>query len=116
MRRSAIILACLATPVLADPPVVEKAMANRSDLGWRIDVTLRHPDTGWDHFADQWQVLDLDGQVIATRQLMHPHVDEQPFTRSLVDVMLPDGIRQVTIRARCSQGEFSAPFTVTLYR
>lgn len=116
MRYALLALLVLATPALADPPVIEGVVAKRSDLGWRFDVTLRHPDTGWDHFADQWQVIGSDGAVIATRSLMHPHVDEQPFTRSLVDVMVPDGTRQVTLRARCSMGESSAPVTVSLKR
>ena len=116
MIRAFALSACLATPALADPPTVDMVVAKLSDLGWRFDVTLRHADTGWDHFADQWQVIGPDGAVIATRQLMHPHVDEQPFTRSLVDVMVPDGTRQVTLRARCSQGSESTSVTVLLTR
>ena len=32
------------------------------------------------------EVIAPDGRVIATRVLAHPHVDEQPFTRSLAAV------------------------------
>ena len=42
-----------------------------------------HPDTGWDDYADGWRVLDMDGNELGMRVLHHPHVDEQPFTRSL---------------------------------
>lgn len=62
-------------------------------------VTVRHDDTGWDHYADRWEVLDPDGSVLATRVLGHPHVDEQPFTRSLSGVAIPEGITSVRIRA-----------------
>jgi hypothetical protein len=31
--------------------------------------------------------------------LLHPHEDEQPFTRDLRGVSIPAGIRRVTIRA-----------------
>lgn len=67
--------------------------------GYRFDVTLRHGDTGWDHYADKWQVVGADGAVYGERVLAHPHVDEQPFTRSLAGVTIPDGVRQVIVRA-----------------
>ncbi|WP_322867167.1 hypothetical protein U5922_013855 [Aquicoccus sp. G2-2] len=95
----------------ASAPEVVAATAHRVGMGWRIDVTLKHPDTGWDHYADSWEVLDASGKLLATRTLMHPHVDEQPFTRSLINVMLPDGTRQIFIRAHCSQGPWSKPTT-----
>ena len=64
-----------------------------------FDVTVQHADTGWDHYADQWDVMAPDGTVLATRVLYHPHVDEQPFTRSLTGVKIPAKVKQVTIRA-----------------
>ena len=69
---------------------------------WRFDVTLRHGDTGWDHYANQWDVVGPDGTVLGVRKLLHPHVNEQPFTRSLVGVVIPEAIEEVTIRAHDS--------------
>lgn len=46
------LLAVMAGPALADPAVLEAATATRSGDTWRFDVTLRHPDTGWDHYTD----------------------------------------------------------------
>jgi len=66
---------------------------------YAFDVTLRHADAGWDHYADQWDVVAPDGTVLGTRVLYHPHVDEQPFTRSLSGVRIPAQVKQVTIRA-----------------
>jgi hypothetical protein len=63
-----------------------------------FSATLRHDDTGWDHFADRWEVLGPDGEVLATRILRHPHVDEQPFTRALRGVELPADLELVRIR------------------
>ena len=40
-----------------------------------------------------------DGTVLGTRVLLHPHENEQPFTRSLSGVEIPDGINEVLIRA-----------------
>ena len=69
---------------------------------YRISVTVRHDDTGWDHYADAWEVVASDGSVIAVRELLHPHVDEQPFTRSLGGIEIPAWIDRVRIRARDS--------------
>lgn len=69
-----------------------------SDGTFRFSVTLHHDDAGWDHYADRWDVLALDGTVLATRVLLHPHVGEQPFTRSLSGVEIPPTNREVIIR------------------
>jgi hypothetical protein len=68
----------------------------------RFSVTVRHADAGWDHFADRWEVLTDSGQVVATRVLRHPHLKEQPFTRHLPGVKVPEEIRRVRIRAHDS--------------
>lgn len=82
---------------------VLKAVADRNaDGSYRFSVTLRHDDEGWKHYADRWEVLGPDGTVLGTRILHHPHVDEQPFTRSLSGVRVPEGVREVTIRAHDS--------------
>ncbi len=74
----------------------------------RFDVTVRHADEGWGHYADAWQVLAPDGAVLGTRELRHPHVDEQPFTRSLGGVSVPEGVVEVRVRARDSVHGWSA--------
>jgi hypothetical protein len=66
-------------------------------------VTVEHDDDGWDHYANQWDVMTLDGQVLKSRVLHHPHVNEQPFTRSLFGVVIPDGVEQVKVRAKDSK-------------
>lgn len=70
------------------------------DGSWRFEVTVSHADTGWDHYADLWEVLAPDGRVLGRRVLAHPHVNEQPFTRSLSGVAIPEGLDRVEIRAR----------------
>lgn len=65
---------------------------------YRFDVTLRHQDDGWNHYANKWEVLLPSGEVIATRVLHHPHVDEQPFTRSLGGVKIPEAVKIVKVR------------------
>ncbi|MFB9148649.1 hypothetical protein [Roseovarius ramblicola] len=99
---AAALAALLAAPVFAHEPRILDATATKSGMSWRVDVTLEHPDTGWDHYADGWEVLDADGNRIGYRLLHHPHVKEQPFTRSLTNLDLPDGTRTIYIRANCS--------------
>ena len=65
---------------------------------FQVSVTLEHADTGWDHYANRWDVLDQDGNVLGSRVLAHPHVNEQPFTRSL-RVEIPESVKVVTIVA-----------------
>lgn len=65
-------------------------------------VTVRHQDQGWDHFANRWEVLTPDGAVVATRTLLHPHVNEQPFMRSLSHIKIPAGVNKVVVRAHDS--------------
>ncbi len=73
---------------------------------WRFDVTVAHDDEGWGHYADRIEVVAPDGTVLGTRNLVHPHVDEQPFTRSVSGVVIPDGVTTVTVRANDSLHEY----------
>ncbi len=66
---------------------------------WSVDVTLKHHDTGWDHYADNWRIVDSEGKVIGDRVLYHPHIMEQPFTRSLANVKIPQSTSTVYIEA-----------------
>jgi hypothetical protein len=73
---------------------------------YRFVVSVRHDDSGWDHYADRWEIVAPDGSVLATRPLRHPHVGEQPFTRDLPGVTIPKDTRRVTVRAHDSQHGF----------
>jgi len=76
----------------ADVIAVEAAQDGTLDDGtptFRFDVTIASADTGWDKYADRWQVLDADGAIAGERVLTHPHVDEQPFTRSQSAIPVP---------------------------
>jgi hypothetical protein len=67
-----------------------------------IQVTIKHADIGWSHYADRFEILGPNDAVIATRVLRHPHVHEQPFTRTLKAVEIPKGVDEVVIRAHDS--------------
>lgn len=85
---------------------VQFVEAVSSGATWTFSVTVSHPDTGWDDYADGWDVVTPDGTVIKndptdsyTRVLLHPHENEQPFTRSQTGLVIPEGVDQVLVRA-----------------
>ena len=70
-----------------------------------------------DHYADRWEVLTTEGVLLGTRVLHHPHVHEQPFTRSLGGVEVPAGTTRILILARDSvHGYGDPPFALELPR
>lgn len=73
-----------------------------ADGTWRFDVTVRHNDQGWDHYADLWQVVDMQDNVLGERVLLHPHDTEQPFTRSQSGISIPADTMRVVVRAKCN--------------
>jgi hypothetical protein len=73
---------------------------------WTFHVTVSHPDTGWEDYADGWDLLTGENTVLKpdtdspfTRLLLHPHVDEQPFTRSQSGIVIPPGVTEMRVRA-----------------
>ena len=94
--------------VEADQAHVQRAEAFAlGQNSYRLRVTVRHTDEGWKHYADRWEVVSLQGKVLATRVLHHPHDNEQPFTRELSPVQIPQGERWVVIRAHDKVHDYS---------
>ena len=118
LAASAMALASLASTVWAgEADVREATLTAMGDGTFRATVTVAHGDEGWDHYADLWVVLAPDGTVLGERVLAHPHETEQPFTRSLSGIVIPDDIEFVIIRARDSVHGFGgAEVTVTVPR
>jgi len=101
-------LVLAAGAVLAGPADVETVVVKAEANGtYRFIVTVRHADEGWPHYADRWEILSQGGVLLGTRTLYHPHVDEQPFTRELADVSIPEDIHTVVVRAHDSVHGFS---------
>lgn len=83
-----------------------KASYEQTTETWTFDVTVSHPDTGWEDYADGWDVVGKDGTVFKpdpdspfTRLLLHPHVGEQPFTRNQRGIKIPTDETIVYVRA-----------------
>ncbi len=98
---------------LAGQAKIVNVEIRKSGDSYRVDVTLRHGDEGWDHYANAWEVLTPDGQTLGLRTLYHPHVEEQPFTRSLSGIKIPDGLSEIVVRASDSVHGWN-PETVTV--
>lgn len=94
---------------------VVSAEARCTERACTISATVRHDDTGWDHYADHWRVLTPEGEEVARRVLYHPHENEQPFTRSLGQVRIPPGIDHILIEAHDSVHDYGGQrFTLRL--
>ncbi len=91
-----------ATAYAGEADIVDVRVSMTGKDTFSFDVTVGHADEGWKHYADKWDVVAPDGTVLGTRTLSHPHVDEQPFTRSLSGVKISDSLKEVTVRAHDS--------------
>ena len=90
----------------ANADVLHVRAIQAADDTWTFHVTVEHPDTGWEDYADGWDVVTPDGTVLKpdpdspfTRLLLHPHEAEQPFTRSQSNIVIPMGVTRVRVRA-----------------
>lgn len=100
-----IVAAIWALPAAAGEADVRDVSAVREAGGtWRFEVTIRSKDRGWDYYCDRFEIVTREGKVLGTRILVHPHDDEQPFTRGLAGVPVAPGIRAVTVRASMKPG------------
>ena len=98
-------------------PDVVAATATETADGWTIEATLSSPYDSAERYADAWRALDPNGIVLGLRELLHDHATEQPFTRSLTGVEIPDAVQEITIEGRDLQhGWGGATVTIELDR
>lgn len=94
-----LLLVLVATTVAAgEADILSAKVEHTGGDFYRFTVTVQHDDEDWEHFAKAWEILDMEGNILGARILLHPHVDEQPFMRSHT-ISLPENINRVTIRA-----------------
>lgn len=105
MQRSCLILACFLltswSAIAGEVDVLDVKVERSTDGSLKIYTTVQHDDEGWDHYADRWEVLDMEGNLLDTRVLKHPHT-ATPFTRTLPWARIPEGTEKIRIRAHDS--------------
>jgi len=101
--------------IASDAKIIKASAELTPAQKFNISVTVEHADEGWEHFANAWRIYSADGELIGERVLHHPHVKEQPFTRSLLGLSVPAKVKEVTIVAVCSKtGESKASYNLKL--
>ena len=79
----------------------------RGDPGrYTFSVTIESQETGCDQYADWWEVVSSEGELLYRRVLLHSHTSEQPFTRSggPVEVQADDTVK---VRAHMNNSGYS---------
>jgi hypothetical protein len=110
-----LVLLPLSLALAGEADVIDVRVRAGGDGTYRFDVTVRSNDTGWDYYADAFEILAPDDTLLGRRILHHPHENEQPFTRSLGNVEIPPEIGEVTVRARHNPAGYDGEtLTVTL--
>ena len=99
--------------MFANVASIEEVKVTGTKGVYSFAVKILHKDSGWKHYVNRYEVLDKDGNILATRTLWHPHEHEQPFTRSLSGVKL-SGMKTVWIRANDSVDGYSEAYEITL--
>ena len=65
-----------------------------------VEVTISSPYDTPARYADAFRVTTGAGALLGTRELLHDHADEQPFTRELTGVVVPPGVSVVVVHGR----------------
>ncbi|MEZ4736642.1 MAG: hypothetical protein R3E79_56895 [Caldilineaceae bacterium] len=82
------------------PNVLAAQLTRNADGFFAIAVTISSPYDTPQQYADGWRVLAPDGTVLGEHTLLHDHANEQPFTRTQQNVIIPSDVLRVTIEGR----------------
>ena len=85
------------------PDVVGVKLLSGGERRVDVTVTLASPYDSPERYADAWRVITPAGEVVGVRELTHDHADEQPFTRSLPGVEVPEGVEVLIVEGRDSE-------------
>ncbi len=108
-----VVLFILFSSIFANVATIKEVSVSGEKGIYSFAVKILHKDSGWKHYVNRYEILDKEGNILATRTLWHPHEHEQPFTRSLNGVKL-SGIKKVWVRANDSVDGYSETYEITL--
>ncbi len=86
---------------------VTQVTVSGEDNQFSFSVTISSPDVGCNQYANWWEVLDMEGNLLYRRILAHSHVTEQPFTRVGGPVAISENI-EVYIRAHMNTTSYGS--------
>ena len=96
-------------------PDIIDATFTSSNGSYRFNVTVSSPYDSAKRYADAYRIMSESGEVFGIRELAHDHAYEQPFTRSVSGVKIPDDVRTLIIEGRDQQyGWGGKTFTIEL--
>jgi hypothetical protein len=79
--------------------VAVKVRASGPNL-FDFDVTISSAYDTPRRYADGFRVYTIANEVLGERKLLHDHQNEQPFTRDLYAVKIPQEVKTVLVQAR----------------
>ncbi len=88
------------TDAAAFPDILAAQLTRNADGSFDLAVTISSPYDTPQRYADGWRVLAPDGAVLGEHTLLHDHANEQPFTRTQPNVIIPSDVLTVTIEGR----------------
>jgi hypothetical protein len=72
---------------------------------YTFSIEISSPDTGCEQYADWWEVINSEGELVYRRILLHSHVAEQPFVRSGGPVEI-EPETEIILRAHMNPGGY----------
>ncbi len=99
------------------PDIRSAELQDNGDGTFDLAATVSSPYDTPERYADAFRALDADGTVLGIRELTHDHAGEQPFTRTLNGLEIPEDVETITVEGRdLANGWGGASVQVTVPR